>query len=1134
MAEILSFDGSSATARPTLPPEFRSTPTQLVGPLSIWFAMDSVDFPRDTIEGKTSLGGSESAMIGTAQALARRGHDVHIFASRMQLGADDPREYAGVVWHDLTELVSLMPFGEPDVFCALRLTGPYLAMKSSARLNLLWNQDMLAHVAMIAHALPQIDVMVYVSEYQRQQWAGVEVIEPDHRRQRRDWHGMVDRMPSFVTRNGFDPTLVPTWPEKLPEMIQRLEAVTEIQLADMPAEVARRIELQREALRGMRKEGALPVRSPHTFIHISRPERGLDPLIQMWPKIRKAIPDAVLKVCRYSSMYDKAGWGKVCESFDSKLQRLARRVGGIEFLGELNKPQLYQELTRASFMLYPGVDSFAETSCIAAIEAQACGCVFIGSYKGALPETLGPGAGILIEGDAESEAYQTAYVAQVVKMVEALDAKSAVYPAWQEAGRSHVFPAYTFDAIAADWDAFLRSTFQTRYRNNKSAVMRNLLQHDHHAAARLVAEDILAENSREASANQAGLEALAAITRCDDVLAQRAQTAEDYSLRTTDTEVEAAGSARFHKVLDQMDGWMQSLNLPPHVGFRLLDIACGNGAFALAALRRFPNLFVQGWDYSPGVIKQATEALRKAGFSDRCRFSQGGWQEARPGHYDLLFCGEFLEHTERPWEVVNTLTGLVQPGGRCFMTMPHGPWTELMPTHIPIKRGHTHEFSLRDLHTLYGQWTDFSLEYAGMGDSPRGNPCGTWHISWQRPNDNTVATPLTDAAAHLKAVQTQAPMPESQPLDYWRTIQVTRPYQSVVAMMIAGDGAEQWLAKSLESVWNVVDRIVVRDSGLAPHNRAAVVSILSRYPNAELIDGGWIVPENGGFAAARNACLDYVTQTYAPDWVFWLDADEHLVGADQLHRFLYAGGGPYRGFTIRQQHLCLDVPNFFDTPVRVFRPRGIDPAIRFYGIVHEQPEDVMDEGIWPALDYPQTHLVHLGYITGHVRRAKQGSRNLGLLKAELAGPNPRQLAYGLFIRDLVTEATYEINETGQLSPKGQQLLALAIDGWHDKGFDDPHARLHHIIWPFYQSALKMLQMGVEVQWSFAAGQPGFKGKAAVETVYAETDEQAMAYLARKTRQFMELRKGPVFWTGVMTGARPADIITTTPPTPPTT
>jgi hypothetical protein len=49
----------------------------------IFFYMSSVDFSLPVLFKDSSLGGSESACRVLAEALAARGHDVHIFATRL-------------------------------------------------------------------------------------------------------------------------------------------------------------------------------------------------------------------------------------------------------------------------------------------------------------------------------------------------------------------------------------------------------------------------------------------------------------------------------------------------------------------------------------------------------------------------------------------------------------------------------------------------------------------------------------------------------------------------------------------------------------------------------------------------------------------------------------------------------------------------------------------------------------------------------------------------------------------------------------------------------------------------------------------------------------------------------------------
>ena len=67
--------------------------------------------------------------------------------------------------------------------------------------------------------------------------------------------------------------------------------------------------------------------------------------------------------------------------------------------GALPKRDLYRLMATAGLYLYPPPapvhPEFAETSCITAMEAMACGLPWISTDRGALPETVG-GAGLLV------------------------------------------------------------------------------------------------------------------------------------------------------------------------------------------------------------------------------------------------------------------------------------------------------------------------------------------------------------------------------------------------------------------------------------------------------------------------------------------------------------------------------------------------------------------------------------------------------------------------------------------------------------------------------------------------------------------------------------------------------------------
>jgi glycosyltransferase involved in cell wall biosynthesis len=117
------------------------------------------------------------------------------------------------------------------------------------------------------------------------------------------------------------------------------------------------------------------------LFYTSTPYRGLDVLLNAFPKIRAAVPDTRLRI--YSSL----GVYQVQPEEDGfrSLYDSARRMDGVEYVGSIGQARLAQELTDAAALTYPS--TYPETSCIVAIEAMAAGAEVFATRLGALPET---------------------------------------------------------------------------------------------------------------------------------------------------------------------------------------------------------------------------------------------------------------------------------------------------------------------------------------------------------------------------------------------------------------------------------------------------------------------------------------------------------------------------------------------------------------------------------------------------------------------------------------------------------------------------------------------------------------------------------------------------------------------------
>jgi len=359
--------------------------------LAIWFCQPrSIPWDGGTPR-EAPLGGTESAAIYLTEALACLGHDVRIYNN-----CPVPRAVNGVEYRRWETCKADALLDPPDVLVAVR-DWHVIANNRFAPLQLFWTGD--ASDQPFAKGLDSpadrtaIDFLMLQSEWQESTYRSRFGLAP--------WR-------CLRTRLGFGPDF-------------GHQAVT----SGVPR--ARRL------------------------VYASTPFRGLDLLLAWFPAIRKACPDAELRVCSSMRIYgisqqeDRARFGPL---YDLTCQP------GVTLLGSVAQPQLAKEMAQARVLAYP--NHWPETFCIAAIEAQAAGCPVITSSLGALPETVGDG-GVCIPGDPRSDpAFRDRFIAEVVSLLTD-DAR------WEAASRAAAYRArerYSWDLIAREWEGACRDAVE--------------------------------------------------------------------------------------------------------------------------------------------------------------------------------------------------------------------------------------------------------------------------------------------------------------------------------------------------------------------------------------------------------------------------------------------------------------------------------------------------------------------------------------------------------------------------------------------------------------------------------------------------------------------------------------------------
>jgi glycosyltransferase involved in cell wall biosynthesis len=157
-------------------------------------------------------------------------------------------------------------------------------------------------------------------------------------------------------------------------------------------------------------------RPRHKVVYISSPDRGLDILLSLWPKVMEAMPDAELHVFYGFNNLEKMARTSPESRWYVEAMRRHMDKPGVKNRGRVGQDKLAQELMSASVLAYP--THFLETFMIGGVEAMAAGTVVVASAVGAIPYVVGdidgehgrPGAGLLVPGHAGSDWYMNEFL----------------------------------------------------------------------------------------------------------------------------------------------------------------------------------------------------------------------------------------------------------------------------------------------------------------------------------------------------------------------------------------------------------------------------------------------------------------------------------------------------------------------------------------------------------------------------------------------------------------------------------------------------------------------------------------------------------------------------------------------------
>lgn len=338
------------------------------------------------------LGGSETAASRMASALAARGHEVSLFG-----GFEQSFEHEKAHYYKLDALRGT----ECDVLVCSRAFDAVDVVSSGAvraKAAVLWLHD--------AHFDPEDPRKEHLKIYDL-----IFCLTDWHRDEFLRNYPEVDASKVRVTRNGID-----------------------TKLYDKP-----------------------PIKEGDRIIFPSSPNRGLDDMLELLPGIRERVPSAELHV-----FYGFETWQKIAdfrkdpfekakiEYYKARLQTTER----VTFHGRVGQRRLSEEFLRSKVFAYP--TSWPETSCIAAMEAQAAECVPVATHIAALGETIRHG--ITLHGPPSSKRYKTEFVSVVSELLSNKERHSAIVIP----GRRWALANLSWTGVAEQWESVFGSLVEGR------------------------------------------------------------------------------------------------------------------------------------------------------------------------------------------------------------------------------------------------------------------------------------------------------------------------------------------------------------------------------------------------------------------------------------------------------------------------------------------------------------------------------------------------------------------------------------------------------------------------------------------------------------------------------------------------
>jgi glycosyltransferase involved in cell wall biosynthesis len=188
--------------------------------------------------------------------------------------------------------------------------------------------------------------------------------------------------------------------------------------------------------------------APPILFYTSTPFRGLNVLLKAFPLIRNAVPGTRLRVYSSMAVYQV----NPADDAYHHLYRRCRSTDGVDYVGSMGQSLLAEELATAAALTYPS--TFAETSCIAVLEAMAVGASVFATGLGVLQETTS-GLAALVDWQPNAERLAESFAAMTIDALSEMQRNPSRAAGRREERIKFIRDNYQWPSRAREWSVWL-------------------------------------------------------------------------------------------------------------------------------------------------------------------------------------------------------------------------------------------------------------------------------------------------------------------------------------------------------------------------------------------------------------------------------------------------------------------------------------------------------------------------------------------------------------------------------------------------------------------------------------------------------------------------------------------------------